>query len=156
MKLKITEKGWGGYTGFLGQVEFVDGVSVADVGPGQAQMLGAIVRCEGVEDGINPSISEKMATMKARDAKNNEVAKRKEREARKAKPGEIKIDLTPYSKEVLEKIADEKGIKGVREIADQVGVVSKSVEDLIEKILVIRNRNLESGQVTAESQPAQE
>ena len=31
MKLRITNKGWDNYTGYLGQVEFVDGVSVKDV-----------------------------------------------------------------------------------------------------------------------------
>lgn len=31
MKLRITNKGWEGYTGYLGQIEFVNGESVKDV-----------------------------------------------------------------------------------------------------------------------------
>lgn len=42
---------------------------------------------------------------------------------------------TVYSREELEAIADEKGIAGLREIGNTLGVKSNSIEDLIKKIL---------------------
>lgn len=39
------------------------------------------------------------------------------------------------TREELEAIADEKGISGLREIGNELGVKSNSIEDLIGKIL---------------------
>ena len=58
----------------------------------------------------------------------------------KAKTPKVKI----YTKEELEKIADEKGISGLRDIAVQFGVTSNSISSLIYKILDRQERTKQS------------
>lgn len=48
MKLKIVQAGYTTFTGELGHIDFVDGVSVADVHPDFARSLGTIVQVEEV------------------------------------------------------------------------------------------------------------
>lgn len=137
MKLRITEKGWQGYTGFLGQINFVDGVSVEDVGSGQAQAMGAILRCENVEDGQNPSMAQKLVDSKMLHMNipaPNVISFKKDSK------GGVKVsidgvDLSGFNRTSLEAIADAEGIKGLRAIGDKIGVTSKSVEGLIDGIL---------------------
>lgn len=72
-----------------------------------------------------PTDEEKEAIKEA-EALENEIAQAED---------EQKAEVKVYTKEELEEIADEKGIKGLREVADPMGVKDTSIEGLISEII---------------------
>lgn len=122
MKIKITQSGWAGYTGDLGMVAFLDGVSVEDVSRADAAFLAGIVSIEA-EDGSNPSMSQRIVNVYANEANVEHVV---------VKSSPI---VHAHTKQSLEAIADASGIKGVREISDPLGIKANAIVELIEKIL---------------------
>lgn len=48
MKLKITQAGYENFTGEMGHIDFVDGVSVHDVNGDFAKSLGGVIQVEAV------------------------------------------------------------------------------------------------------------
>lgn len=128
MKLKITEPGWAGYTGPLGYVEFVNGVSVDEVGRADAAALAGIVSIEEVGTGKNPSDSQRMIDSRAESlAVDAPVAAVLE--------PVVAAPSAEHTRESLEAVADASGIKGIREIADPMGLKANSMTELIDKIL---------------------
>lgn len=127
-RIKLTQPGWETFTGAFGGVTFDNGVSVEEIADRQAQRLSAIVTCERLEDGTNPSVSQMLIDMK------NDAAPMEEQRVR----GEESV-ATPaapqYTREQLEAVAAEKGIAGMREIADKFEVKGTSIVKLIEAIL---------------------
>lgn len=130
MKLKIVEKGMETYSGYFGQIEFKDGVSVRDVTIVESNLVSALVRINWVEDGKDVGRAEitSVAFDKVAEVAPDRSAKPVEAEPEKAKP-------MKYSREDLEAIADSKGLSGLREIGSQYGVKSTSITKLIEAIL---------------------
>ena len=125
MKVKITEPGWAGFTGQFGQFEFVDGVSVDDIGRADAAYLAGLVSVEDASSGENPSTAQRIIDTYMTPAVGTEAAKA---------PVEV-VAVVVHTKESLEAIADAGGIKGIREIADTLGVKGNSISDLIGKVL---------------------
>lgn len=125
MKIKITQPGWAGYTGLLGMVEFIDGVSADEVSRADAAQIGGIVSVEDVESGRNPSASQLIVDSRQAEAPVEAVA---------AAPAEP-VSAPAHSKASLEAVADQHGIKGIRELADPLGLKGNSIAELIEKIL---------------------
>lgn len=130
-QVKIVEPGWEGYTGHLGTVHFTDGVSDEILAVREAQRLGCIVRMEDVDTGENPSATQHAINTRAVGA--DEAL---DLQAGQAAEPEVVVTPTPqYTKEDLEKLADEKGIKPLREIGESLGVKDASIAGLIRKIL---------------------
>lgn len=138
MKLRITQKGWAGFTGHYGIVEFKDGVSIDHVSPIIAQRLAALIAVETVpEDGsapTNPSITQVILDGAKKPADP------------KAEPPKLTTDAgvgvhergkegKPYTRAELEKIASEKGINGLRDLAEPAGIKGTKIVALIEAIL---------------------
>jgi hypothetical protein len=121
MKIRLLQPGWETFTGNFGGVEFADGVSVNDANTREAARLANVVRCE-LEDGSNPS-----ASQVALDSKGTIMQVGSDRAPA---PAPVK-----YSRTALEEIAGAKGIKGLREIGDPMGVKASGIADLIEAIL---------------------
>ncbi|QFZ84617.1 hypothetical protein GFK26_18495 [Variovorax paradoxus] len=126
MKLKITEPGWANFTGDFGMVAFVDGVSVDDVPKVQAASLAGLIAIETLEGGVNPSASQILL-----DAHHAGV---------KVEAPPVHIPETPaadkiWTAEELAAIADAKGMKGIREVADPMGLKDNSVNVLMTKII---------------------
>jgi hypothetical protein len=135
MKLRLTQAGWETYTSNFGGVEFVDGLSVDDCTGREAARLGNIVQCV-LEDGTNPSSSQA-----AIDAQCIPMAVRGDQITRTAA---VVADLArTRTKEELEAIAGEKGIKGLREIGDPLGVKASGIADLIELIVAAQKKTPE-------------
>ena len=142
MKIKLVEPGWETFSDYLGFVLFKDGESVEDVSPAEAARLASIVRIETLE-GRNPSPAQmildnwsgpmSVATTDTADA------------AKVAAPAKS------WTKEKLSAIADEKGIKGLREIGDDLGLKGTGIADLIAKIV-----EATKGVAAVESAPVQE
>jgi hypothetical protein len=122
MKIKMVQPGYEQFTGNFGGIEFVDGVSVADVAPMVATRIANVVRVENVEGGANPSASQAALDSYSR-------------------PMELRPQDTPapapqkYTEADLEAIASKEGIKGLRKISDPLGVKSNGIGDLIGLIL---------------------
>lgn len=127
MKIKITQPGWGGYTGLLGMVEFVDGVSVDDCSRADASHIGGIVSIEDVETGRNPSAAQLIVDSASVKAPVEVVVVPE----KAAAPAGVKV----YSRAELEAIGDARGIKGIRDVSDLMDVKGNSIPLLIEKIL---------------------
>lgn len=124
MKIRIIEKGWAGYTGDLGAFAFVDSVSVQDIGQADAAYLAGIVSIENIETGKSPSVTQLMVDSIDRSVP---VEKRSEATAPAIGP--------KHTKDELEAIADSLGIKGIREIAEPLGLKGNSISELIDKVL---------------------
>jgi hypothetical protein len=122
MKIKMVQPGYEQFTGNFGGVEFVDGVSVADVAPMIATRIANVVRVENAEDGVNPS-----ASQTALDSYSTPMALRPQ-DVPAAKPQK-------YTEADLEAIAGKEGIKGLRKISDPLGVKSNGIAELIGLIL---------------------
>ena len=129
MKIKLVEPGWETFSDYLGFVLFKDGESVEDVSPAEAARLASIVRIETLE-GRNPSPAQMIldnwsgpmivATTDTADA------------VKAASPA---APTKSWTQEELSAIADEKGIKGLREIGDALGVKGTGISDMISKIV---------------------
>jgi hypothetical protein len=132
MKVKITQGGWSSFCGHLGQVLFENGVSVEDVGKGDAAFLAGILQIEEVGTGHNPSNTQRIL-----DQYKDAAAVEKKEEPVVEQVVQSGEKLT---KEALEQIADTKGIKGLREIAEPMGIKGLSITELIEKILSNNNK----------------
>jgi len=141
MKLKITEKGFENLTGPIAEVMFADGVSVDEVSGEQAQRISAAMRCETLE-GVNPSAS---AEMLRSHAKRADVVAEMKRGEEDQTPHAIVEAASPIAKsegsadawtrETLEAVADKGGIKGLRAIAEPLGVKATSIKELITEVL---------------------
>jgi len=161
MKVKIVEPGYAGYTGLLGQIEFVDAVSVNDVPTREALWVGGILRIVEVDDAGNElgsvshadelvrtrhldmPITPEMETgdvdapspdsEEARVAK--ELAEAKAPDPLPVTPAEDDEPAKVYTRAELEAIADDKGIAGLRDIGSPLGAKHTSIPGLIEAIL---------------------
>ena len=148
-RIKIVEPGWENYTSEFCGVEFVDGVSVSSVPRHQADRVGGllkVVEIEGAEEGAPVGQASRMVgglTMAAplvdgmRQPTAEEIeAERKELAARsKSRPASVF-----YTREALEEIADHKGLKGLREVAEPWNVRDRSIPSLITEILAAQEK----------------
>jgi hypothetical protein len=132
MKIKITEPGWAGYTGYLGAVDFKDGVSIDEVSRADAAQLAGIVSVQVVETGENPSDAQRIV-----DGGNVKAP------VEAAKTAPVRVQVLGHTKASLEDIADAQGIKGIREIAEPMGLKGNSISELIEKVLGYQADNAE-------------
>lgn len=150
MKLKLTGKQFVHFTGQLGCINWVDGVSETDVSPLEANRIASLVGAKFL-DGSDASECDKILSMKnmespyrqeSRPLTVEEIARmEKERKKKPLNKPKKKIENVEieyerkYSREELEAIADKKGITGLREIAAQYGVTAVSISTMIEKII---------------------
>jgi hypothetical protein len=134
--LKILEAGFDKLTGDLGNIEFVDGISVNPVSKGDAHRLCAAVRCEML-DGTNPSPSGEL--VQGTNTPAPILVPLLVTEPLVEQGAKVETAVERYTREGLEVIADDKGIAGLREIAVPLGVKSKSVGELVDQILKAQN-----------------
>lgn len=164
MKVKIIERGYVGYTGNLGRINFENAVSVGEVEPREALMLGGYIRLVEVDDAGNEigpvSHAAELVRTRAISAKVVEPLKRGDpnapspdaAEQNAPKPVEVPnpmpvVEQTPeeaarvWNRDELEAVADSKGIKGLREIGAALGVKNTSIPGLIDDILAAQTQN---------------
>lgn len=158
MRIKIAQKGWEGFNGVLGPIQFTNGIS-ADITQREADRLGVMMRVVEVDEndvelGVVSANAELIRTshirMEVVDARQT-VA---EKEAANPTPPVTEPEITPpnpmpqpepapvkdYTREELEKIADDNGIKGLRDIGTPLGAKNTSISKLIEEILVAQEK----------------
>ncbi|WP_276122558.1 hypothetical protein [Pararhizobium qamdonense] len=167
--LKIISNGWQGYNGQLNIITFRDGISTEPVPPLIADRIAASVRvveCDAAgEEGeisVNVGIQHRLIAGAAGRAP---IASTLGTQTEAEKSMEAKLDaarsLTApveslFTRADLEKIADDSGMKGLRDIGDKWKVKGRGIPELIEKILAaqstflqLRNQKMETagGQV---------
>ena|GEM_PF-1111617 len=148
IKLKITKPGYESFNGFIRSFEFKNGVSVEPIDVRTALRIGAAIpvvdehgnqvspltyrpeqhlanTAAPVLKSLQQQASEPQSPV---DLQKSEGSKANETVAENGPERE-------YTREELEKIADAKGINGLREIGEKLGVKGRAVAELIEKIL---------------------
>jgi len=145
MKLRLTAKGFEKYTGQMGVIQFKDGLSEGDVLPVDAVRVAGVIGAEW-EDGSPANVNELLLRNMQNEAPVGRVTEQGtdeppvEVESEEA-PVEVVAEETPaepahvYTAEELAEVADKKGIAGLREIGDSIGVKGTSIVGLIEAIL---------------------
>jgi hypothetical protein len=135
MKLRLLDPGMQHYTAQMGAVFFVDGVSTADVSHKDACRIAAVYRCE-YEDGTNPSVSQFLLdSMHMPAVSTSATTVVTEQAPVQAAPAPAAVAAVVYNEADLAQIADEKGIGGLREIAETMGIKGNSIRSLIDAIV---------------------
>lgn len=128
MKLILKAVGYENFSGLFGAVEFIDGTSVDDVNPHIAKRLACIITVEW-DDGTTVGVADRLLE-NAHTPAPNETA------TVVIEPSEIVAPTTiAWTEEELGQLADEKGIAGLREIAEPAGVKGNSIAGLIKAIV---------------------
>lgn len=124
------------YTAQLGAVFFENGVSTADVSHKDATRIAAVYAC-AYEDGTNPSVSQFLLDQMHAPAVSTSATTVVTEPT--APAPETVAPVTPAAKvwneAELAAIADEKGIGGLREIADTMNIKNNSIRGLIDAIV---------------------
>lgn len=131
-QLKIVEPGWETYTGQLGMIEFVDGLSVGEFSLREARRIAGSLQVVDAETGVSPSIAQAMVDNVSEEAA---VPANPYGDEGQGVGGEEPPADPVYTSEKLAEIADKGGIKALREIGDKMGVKDNSIAGLIEAIL---------------------
>lgn len=134
-RLKIVEAGWAGYNGTFGNVEFLDGVSVHPVPWLEQQRLGGIIRMESAEESEDAAQVGPAAELVRARGMSADEDRAKGNDTVVIIDGEAKLTGAYFTRDELEKVADDKGITGLRTIAVTVGAKGRSINELINEIL---------------------
>jgi hypothetical protein len=134
-RLKILDPGLSDYTGSFGSVEFVHGTSVGEVSWREGVALGSITQIVDADDltyQINPAADHD----RMRETTSDDPVVQAFGKTVVNPEGELKsAAMQKFTREELEKIADEKGLAGVRNIANAVGRTGRSIVQCIDNIL---------------------
>lgn len=142
-KVRIPLVGWEYFNGQLGGVQFKDGVSVRELTDLEIARIGANMRIEAVGTGEQVGIGVTIVEGMRLAAEVVPAKKTVEQEDKDKADEEAKVEVTEateakkkYTKDELEEIASEKGIKGIREVATLYGVKGVQIHQLIDEILL--------------------
>lgn len=145
MKLRLTQAGFETYSGQMGVVMFENGLSVGDVLPIDAVRISAAIGATW-EDGTAANVGEmylnsmdvpahvggginSMTPPAPLEVSNEGVLTDASASVEAAPAGQV------WTEEALAKVADEKGIAGLRAIGDPLGAKGTSIVGLIAEIL---------------------
>lgn len=139
MKLRLTGAGFETFTGQMGVLEFVDGLSTGRCSPIDATRIAGIIGADW-EDGTPANVSQ--IYLDCRDVGAPMVNSGEAIPAPEATPVIVAPEIKPtvakiFTEDDLAAIADAKGISGLREIADPMGIKGTSIVSLISSILTV-------------------
>jgi hypothetical protein len=132
-RLKITEKGWHGYNGYFGGVEFKNGLSIHPVDPVTATRLGSIIRI--VRADTDDQAGAAAQTQRTHDDKAPVVEALPVGEQTEHAPKTPEGPVVTHTRESLGEVADKHGIAGLRAIAEPMNVKGRGIAELIDEIL---------------------
>ncbi len=129
MKLRLTQKGFDNYTGQMGVVFFENSLSTTDVSVLDATRMSAVMSFEW-EDGSAANIAQHLLDRAGMTApvSSPSVSAVETNSEPTEKP-------KSYTEADLAAIADAKGIAGLREISEPLGVKGNSIRGLIDSIV---------------------
>lgn len=136
MKLRLTASGFETFEGQMGVLFFEQGLSTSDVHPNEARRIAAVIGAEW-EDGSPANIGAIYAlnantaapTQEQMDAEKGASAQDAENASA------VQAAAAVYTEDQLATVADKKGIAGLREIAEPLGIKAQSIRALIDGIL---------------------
>ncbi|HED1651909.1 TPA: hypothetical protein R4S58_003588 [Enterobacter hormaechei subsp. hoffmannii] len=133
-KIRLLEPQFVGYTGILCGVQFVEGVSVAELPFVDQQRICASMRASTVE-GTN--VSPSAAYSRRNELVADQIVEQTAPGIVSLKRGseEVAKPMQRFTREELESIADCEGIAGLRQIGNSIGVKAKGIVEMIEGIL---------------------
>jgi hypothetical protein len=141
VKVKIVEKGWETFSDNIGGVDFVDGVSVREITEYEIARIAGSIQVVNLETGkqLNDAatLSDNIGTV-LEPRPDASVITQKQFDQLNANDAPTKPEIVGakvYTNDELLKIADEKGIQGLRDIAAPLGVKGRAIPELIENIL---------------------
>jgi hypothetical protein len=149
-KIRLVQKGWEKFSDYLGPIRFDNGVSIDDVSEMEAARIGASIRVDWVETGKSTSPAQKMIDSKNMSAADFNISVKglpTAQEIADAKPVSSEEAPAPvvvkpaatvvydYTLESLEAVADEEGIKGLRDIADLYDVKGVSISGMLRDLM---------------------
>jgi hypothetical protein len=144
MKLRLTQPGFEGYSAQMGVVFFENGLSTTDVSPHDAIRMAAVMGCEW-EDGSPANVGQMYldgmnapapSDQEQRDAHGSDADGSSTDDSGEQGSGDVvKQAGVSYTEEQLAAIADDKGITGLRDIADPLGIKGNSIRGLIDAIV---------------------
>lgn len=142
IKLKLIEPGFEKYTGELCRAQFVDGESVEGLAPAQADQIASVMRTEAVDcEYISPAEETNIRDRSAPQLEPMKTQSEEEKAAEENSGENDKVVVSKiYTEDELAKIADEKGIQGLREIGDPIGAKDVSISGLIRDILAAQEK----------------
>lgn len=160
--LKLVQAGYTDYTGPIGAYEFVNGVSTVLIPRVDRDRLAAAFQfVEFTEEGVDEipaGVAERLvanASVRASDEGPSQRMTEEEKAAEDALIALTKDDnRVIYSLEDLQKIADKKGINGLREVAAPWDVKHRGVKELIALIVQAQNNWLAERQAAFERRVA--
>lgn len=155
--MKIDQQGWHKFDGLFCGVVFEGGISTRELTDQEIKRIGGIIKLVTADDEarqVGPSVDN--IKYKSVSAPVSGKGKKPDFEGPVIEPDPPIItepseddDLTPppapeplpeeslkYSRETLNKIAEEKGIKGIREVAKLYNVKGVQISNMIEDILL--------------------
>lgn len=144
MRVRIDRTGWDSYTGDLSGVPFVNGISTRELNEREIARIGANIRIVGLEDDkqVGPTTEHKghieaPTVVNSVRASDEEVVVETTAEVftEVNEPVSDAPDRRLYTKEELIKIADDGGIKAIRDIAKEYDVKGVQIAQLIQGIL---------------------
>lgn len=130
-RIKITQAGWATFSDYLCGVKFENGLSEDMVPPSVIAQIGSIMSIEGADDMVQVGMGSEVLANMSNTAPVEVVADPGDAGAAAAKS----TAAEKYTRESLEEIADQKGIAGLRAIADSYGVKGRGIVELIGEIL---------------------
>jgi hypothetical protein len=149
--VKLVEAGWETYTGYLGDVEFADGISVELLGRHKINRIASALTIVSVtkfpdgsfEQGFIVGPLSDLLAIQEQEGITVETLPTLEELGQQANfdlaptqaIAELTAQVSQYTREQLEAIADAQGVKGLREIGDSLDIKAKSIEGLIDGIL---------------------
>lgn len=157
MKVRITDPGFAGFTGHFGSFLFVDGVS-EDISQADAERLACITKIETLK-GENPSSAQKLVDLRNKDLEElnrqgiglsgaDRSKEQKPVSEKPKKPKQEKAEKSETTKPAaldfgyvqadLESLADTQGIAGLRSFAEPYAVSGRSIPELIEGLLKLK------------------
>ncbi|MCP1540065.1 hypothetical protein [Methylorubrum extorquens] len=142
-RIKITQPGWDGFTGEIGTTLFEGGISVESVNARHIAIIGAslsLVTVDeiGEETGVNPALQHQMltnGTMSMAAPMLVELARATDAPAPAAPAKADTSEIVFHTKEDLEKIAEARGIIGLRAVMEPLGLKATSINKAIQVIL---------------------
>ena len=142
MKLRLTQPGYETYTAQMGVIFFENGLSTADVKPVDAVRIAAQFLCEW-EDGTTASVAQSIldhahaTTLTIPQVQNADeaLAQAATDAGAVASTNEAAGGEKLYTENQLSEIADKSGIKGLRSIAEPLGIKGHSIAELIKAIV---------------------
>lgn len=171
MKVRIIDSGFANFTGMFGSVEFVGGVS-DDISKAEAERLGAILRIECADTGVNPSSTQRMVDVHNQNvseilrreapmlaAKEAEAAAEAKKAAKVANAIVKSQAVVPvgldysYTEDDLDAIVKREGIAGLRGFSEKYGVNGRSIASMIKELMILAAEHAPVATPVEETEP---